>query len=396
MDMAEHSNNATGLNLAISLCLTYTLCIVCVRLWIRKGGFGHDDTVVLVTTLFSLGHTAADYAALANGLGKPWETVIANGRLPSLNSATIAGIITFTIALYLSKIAVLAFLARITKNKLHLNIYYACAGAFAVLCFISVLLVTVGCRSGSGLYWAFGDNTNTCPGQFGRWQAFTAFDVITEIILLVLPVQLIWSLQMPLSKKAMVLTAFYLRSPVIGLTLVRNYFTLRLTYDNSDSGLDGALVVIWMEIELAYALAASTLSALKAFTESFNSGFGQGFTRARGDQYDLPGMSKGSGNSSEKRKSEVRASDTDNEHSERAEATSRPPQLPVQSWSHAKALRLRPDVDGCNETRVSADPMQAWRRDHQGSDDSRDDLFIVRETELSVHHDEAPMLKHTR
>lgn len=99
---SEHSGNTQGLNLAISLCLTYTLCIVLVRLWIRKGAFGtcfgfglalantagYDDLVVLVTTIFSLGHTAADYVALSDGLGKPWQELIAEGHLSALNNVS--------------------------------------------------------------------------------------------------------------------------------------------------------------------------------------------------------------------------------------------------------------------------------------------------------------------
>ena len=46
--------------------------------------------------------------------------------------------------------------------------------------------------------------------------------------------------------------------------------------------------MILIEIELAYALAAGTLSASKAFTESFNSSFGLGFARGRNrDDYYL-------------------------------------------------------------------------------------------------------------
>lgn len=55
------------------------------------------------------------------------------------------------------------------------------------------------------------DVTNTL--QSVRWQAFTGLDIITEIILLALPVQLIWGLQMATLKKVMIVTAFSLRLP---------------------------------------------------------------------------------------------------------------------------------------------------------------------------------------
>jgi hypothetical protein len=123
----------------------------------------------------------------------------------------------------------------------------------------------------------------TLPFQATRWQILTALDVITELGLLVLPIQLVWQLQMPWTKKAILLIAFYLRLPVVALSLGRNVYTLRLRHQTSDAGLDPAIVTIWLEVQLTYALAASTLSALKAFTESFNSGFGLGFARGKSE-----------------------------------------------------------------------------------------------------------------
>lgn len=41
----------------------------------------------------------------------------------------------------------------------------------------------------------------------------TAFDIITELLLLALPVHLVWNLQMPMSKKAMIIIAFWIRLP---------------------------------------------------------------------------------------------------------------------------------------------------------------------------------------
>lgn len=69
----QHIGYVDAATLAVSLCLTYTICIGCVRIWIRRGAYGFDDLVVLLATVITLGHTGSSYAALANGLGKPWS-----------------------------------------------------------------------------------------------------------------------------------------------------------------------------------------------------------------------------------------------------------------------------------------------------------------------------------
>jgi hypothetical protein len=113
--------------------------------------------------------------------------------------------------------------------------------------------------------------------QTTRWDVFTALDLITEIVLVVLPVYQLWSLQMPLKKKAVVLVAFYLRLPVIGISIGRLVYTRRLCQRDIDPGLDSALVLIWMQVEVTYAIVSSTFSALRGFTINFNSKFGFGF-----------------------------------------------------------------------------------------------------------------------
>lgn len=65
----------------------------------------------------------------------------------------------------------------------------------------------------------------------------------------------------------------------IALSISRNFYTLKLSVPSTDPGRMSGIVIIWFEIQLAYALASSTLSASRSFMEGFNSGFGFGFVR---------------------------------------------------------------------------------------------------------------------
>jgi len=85
----HHVGHVDALNLTVSLCLCYTICIALVRLWIRRGAFGVDDLVVLVATVVTLGHTGSSYAALADGMGKPWADIKADMDLAKLNAVCI-------------------------------------------------------------------------------------------------------------------------------------------------------------------------------------------------------------------------------------------------------------------------------------------------------------------
>ena len=181
---------------------------------------------------------------------------------------------------------------------------------------------------------------------------------------------------MPFQKKAVVIGAFYLRLPVIGLSIGRLVFTNRLCRKDIDVGLASSLVLIWMQIEVSYAIVASTFSALRAFTMSFNSGFGYGFTVNAGpESYKLSKMNP-TPNSSSKGSNVVRSQ------------IERPEQDRSRGVTHYSAssgrrtpLRLDPHP-GRHTTQVSSQRQANAYREGRSSSSERDveDHGIVRET----------------
>ena len=166
--------------------------------------------------------------------------------------------------------------------------------------------------------------------------------------------------------------------------------------------------MIWLEIQLAYALAASTLSASKSFAESFNSGFGLGFARGKGDEsYGLSDVSGRTPNSSKEAKSRndsalESGTETSQTQSLPTDALRRTDvdinELPTlstqQSPSTGVPLKLIPDTRIKSVTHVTADPdLGPWQDSSSGaSEASTEDMVILRETGYEVQHDRAPIL----
>ncbi|KAF2724449.1 hypothetical protein K431DRAFT_318224 [Polychaeton citri CBS 116435] len=434
----KHLGYSDGLNLALSLCLTYSVCVAGLRTWIRRGNYGSDDLVILIATIITIVHIVCAYIALRQGLGQSENDISsdpAGSMLNAIDQATLAAVVTFAFTLYLSKCAVLTFLARITKQRRRVQLYHICNGIVAVIGLASIFMLTVDCPSDSDFYWAFYKNRGSCPSQSARWQVFTLFDILTELLLIVLPTHLICSLQMPTKRKTKLLTAFYLRSPVIGLSIGRYYYTLRLSSPDTDYGLVSTLVMIWIVVQLTYALASSTISALKTFTESFNSGFGLGFARNAGEEsYGMSNVSNSSGSTVKREKraavQESAASDSTTricscaeghpvelaaapvapktgyqvdiqEKLDDCEYVGHLSQQQQQQQQQHPALRLRPDSDARSYTQVSADPGHgSMDSRHSGqllAPRSMDDMVIIRETEYSVEHqDQMPILPRHR
>ena len=125
----------------------------------------------------------------------------------------IAGAVTFILALYIAKIAALVFLMRIQAKTRNPRLYVVLVALYIILGIASAIIVTAGCPSASGYYWNIAGNIDSCPGEEARWQVMTALDVISELILLALPIHLVWSLQMPQRRKLMIVITFWTRLP---------------------------------------------------------------------------------------------------------------------------------------------------------------------------------------
>lgn len=310
--------------------------------------------------------------------------------------ASLAAVITFVLSLYLSKVSVVAFLVRITSQNRDVWVYRISLAMVSALGLASVFVVTTGWPLDIDSYWASYITAEACSTQTMRWSVFTAFDIITEILLLVLPLYMSWDLQMPLRRKVIVVGAFYLRLPLIGLSVGRYIYTKRLCAKGVDLGLDSALVLICLCIESAFALVASQFLAFRRFTLSFNSGFGLGFTVHAGpESYSMQrtgiksnGNGGGSGNGRfwSRRGGSRQSPSTDSQNA----AAARPmpptlldgqPVLTTHNGAHFRALSV---------------PGHDWPEDRSSSGETTvDDMVIMREQEFSVQYqdnDESPIL----
>lgn len=160
-------------------------------------------------------------------------------------------------------------------------------------------------------------------------------------------------------------------------------------------------------MQLAYALAAGTLSASKAFTESFNSNFGLGFTRGKvNDSYGLSNVSSKtpvssndgkSGNDStlESGNSVSRTHSYPSDSFPKSQIEYSDPMVTPMPPSDSRGslhMKLRPDVEANTLTHVSADTgAEQWRdQSINSSNNDGNDMVIMRETGYKIQRDQPP------
>ena len=105
----------------------------------------------------------------------------------------------------------------------------------------------------------------------------TVIDILTEIALFVGGFWLVRDLQLPWSKKSVVVIAYGLRLPVVVAAAIRLYYVRRALYSD-DQSLHGILASVCTQVELAYAVIATTMPCLKPFMSALNTQYGGGNT----------------------------------------------------------------------------------------------------------------------
>ncbi|RAR06713.1 hypothetical protein DDE82_003249 [Stemphylium lycopersici] len=383
----RHVGHGRGLKFAIGLCLCYTLCMACLRGYIRWGAYGIDDAFVLLSGVLALGFFGSTFQAISVGLGRPMDELnLHQPFIDKLNSYTLAGNIVWITALCISKIAIVAMLLRTTQTLAHRRVQYGAGGLIAAQCLVSVVLLIANCNARHELLW---DTTSTapgCPQKETRWQVLTALDLATEVSLLVLPVQLVWSLQMSSRNKLIVISAFWLRIPTIIFSALRQSETHKLT-SASDVSIAATRIVIWQAVELSYSLAAATIAALKRFTESLNTGFGHGeLMRIHGSSqgYEMSTRSA----KSEKRFPHTKAARFKGLAQDLDTVSSGASTVGASSEPHITRMKLRPEP--VRNTATVSSPRKDPVAENRPLDTKRLKDNIIQEVEYSVQYEQGP------
>ncbi|KAI4102266.1 MAG: hypothetical protein L6R37_004516 [Teloschistes peruensis] len=208
--------------------------------------------------------------------------------------------------------------------------------------------------------------------------------------MLAVPIDLIWSLQMPSRRKVGIITAFYIRTPVLAFTLARNHYVHLLTV-GSDAGLISKTVIIWQEVELTYSIAAATLMCLKPLVKDFNTSFGlggemvrthaaSGYILSNGDG--SRGMDSQVGRLRRFRSGGKYGKGSVVELESRGDDSSKNNHVVVTEHTLDEISNLRPHANSRTTTMVSHDPTH--RQHSSNGSQSRDDIVITHRVEQSV------------
>ncbi|KAH8878999.1 hypothetical protein GQ53DRAFT_739354 [Thozetella sp. PMI_491] len=265
--VAITATDQTGIVFIVTaLALIFSMVSMFIRLYIRlqfRQEFFRDDVTSIVAVV-----SGFVFAQALNSFGQTLKNV-SEPRLENLQKFGYIADMFYIITLWLTKCSAAFLFIRLSPYKRHIFSSQGCI-LLATLFAIASLLMS-GIRCDLSEPWIF--INNSCTGLFWRWQTITGFDVTTELFLLAVAVYMAVGLQLPLKKKLVVVTAFSLRALVIIPAVMRLQF-LSKEFSGDDPTLDGVLATVCAQIQLSYAIIATTTPCLRPFMSALNTHYG--------------------------------------------------------------------------------------------------------------------------
>ncbi|KAF2793645.1 hypothetical protein K505DRAFT_276673 [Melanomma pulvis-pyrius CBS 109.77] len=227
---------------------------------------GLEDVTLVAAQLLAFGQYGALFISLHYGLGKSSDTLTTSSQI-KVSKAAFSSQILLVLSLGLSKCSLVLLARRLfARGTKHCWLTYnMLLAVFCVWLVGAVILVSVGCDL--DIYIPPHGN-ETCAAFAARWNVINALDVISELILISLPLSIVWTLKMEFGLKARVVLAFALRFPVAAFVIA---FAVFFTAANIslNRGVAVSPAIICQQLELAYSLISASIPCLRYFTGSF-------------------------------------------------------------------------------------------------------------------------------
>ncbi|KAJ5928272.1 hypothetical protein N7466_007228 [Penicillium verhagenii] len=115
-----------------------------------------------------------------------------------------------------------------------------------------------------------------CSNTLNMLTVFTATDIATDIVIIVLPVPIIWKLHLPTAKKAGLTGLFMLGLFTIGAGIARMYIYLVTSYDKQDNPdfiADFTLFMLWSAIEVNVGMIVCSMPVCGPVAAKIRDGF---------------------------------------------------------------------------------------------------------------------------
>ncbi|ETI25459.1 hypothetical protein G647_02232 [Cladophialophora carrionii CBS 160.54] len=229
------------------------------RFWVIHRA-GPEDYLIIFALLLSCGLTATIVLQKDNGLGRHSDTV-SDKENETLSKLLYASIIVYNLGLFLVKDSILYQYLRFFVDRRY---RYAAWFLIGFICVAGITFILVSCFSCMpvAFYWDKSIEGGHCIDMMAFWFSFSGFNIVTDVAVWVLPMPVLWNLQLPRKQKISLVAVFALG----GFGCVTAILRLRALYvasNSTDLTYDNVGAATWSAAELNVGIMCACIPALR-------------------------------------------------------------------------------------------------------------------------------------
>ncbi|KAF1917449.1 hypothetical protein BDU57DRAFT_446965 [Ampelomyces quisqualis] len=249
----------------VALVLTFVWSCSLIGIWMRYKArdWKPDDWLLASATLVHTAQSGTILHLVNLGLGTSQDGV-PQAQLERLGKEGIASQIFYVGTLLLSKCSVLCLYLRLSPGGAHKIASYGVVAVSIAWGVLAIVLIVVPCNPAQ--YYT---NPRGCRNRWPKWQAISSLDIVTEAFIFGIAIQLVWTLQMRLKAKFLVVFAFSARLLVIVIAAIRLCY-LHEHFLATDFTFKYIVATQW---QMGYAIMSSTLTGIGPFLRPFDKEF---------------------------------------------------------------------------------------------------------------------------
>ncbi|GLA36924.1 hypothetical protein AnigIFM63309_003421 [Aspergillus niger] len=258
-------------SVSIGLCAAATLVLI-VRLYTRAfilKNLHLDDACCVMGQLCAWIFAILSIINVKNGYGVHIWDLYLDQLTAFKKKYDLAEEDVYSLGVWFVKTSILLFYLRLSPEKRFRQITYAIMAFVAAYSLTSILVFTLGCQPVAAMWDVSKSAGAKCVDQFSFVYANAAFNVFSDVIILILPIRLCWSLQVSWRQKTMLLMLFILGSFACIVSCVR-IITMMPFIHSSDFTWYKVTLATWCMVEINVGIICACLPVMRPlFLQTF-------------------------------------------------------------------------------------------------------------------------------
>ncbi|CAI6342060.1 unnamed protein product [Periconia digitata] len=237
---------------------------VALRTWTSRH-FGPDSALIVIALLFAIAQGICDSEAVRSGLGRHYDTLNGTER-PSYNRTIFASEILSVFVFVLVKLSMMALIAQITPSHTMAMI----SRWFTVFTILWGIAYVFSASFQCGARVPMRAFENACVDHGGLLYTHGVINILTDAFIALLPIFIVWKVQIPKQKRILVMGLFWVRILVCIAAGIR-LGTLEPYLSKNDVSWYYLWPTMWNQITIHLSIITACVPSIKPFFDALQS-----------------------------------------------------------------------------------------------------------------------------